>query len=222
MAIILNIDTSGDFLYLSVAENGKALFTHLDSTSRNHANALHVSVENILAQAKMKFSDLQAIALLNGPGSYTGLRIGLSAAKGYAFALDIPLVTINNLDFLAEHYLDDEANNFENNTWISAIFSMKDEIIYAVYQGKNKIDTNQVSSIIDLHKQLTLNTLVCFSTNLSEENLLQNVDIRQLKPNMEILNKLSFKAFKENQFASIQTVEPDYIKKTYIIKKKKL
>src|SRR5690606_25591849 len=103
MAItILNIETATTNCSVSLSQDGEILLLKEDyNTSYSHAETLHVYIENLLAEAKLKFSDLDAIAVSKGPGSYTGLRIGVSAAKGLCFALDKPLIAISTLEILA-------------------------------------------------------------------------------------------------------------------------
>lgn len=102
MSLILNIDTSTDFATITLAEDGKVLKSISNTIQKDHAAFLHPAVNEVLQSGERKISDLDAIAVTAGPGSYTGIRVGLAAAKGLSLALNIPLITINTLLLLAK------------------------------------------------------------------------------------------------------------------------
>ena len=102
MALILHIETATKQCSVALAEDGKALqVQEIAQEGYSHAEKLHVFICDVLEQAKRSFGQLDAIAVSKGPGSYTGLRIGNSAAKGLCFALDIPLIAVDTLAILA-------------------------------------------------------------------------------------------------------------------------
>jgi tRNA threonylcarbamoyladenosine biosynthesis protein TsaB len=102
MAIVLNIDTSTKLCSVAVAKDGVLLSLKEEyDDNYSHAEKLNVFIEAALAEAKIAFSDLNAIAVSKGPGSYTGLRIGVSTAKGLCFGLGIPLIAIETLKSLS-------------------------------------------------------------------------------------------------------------------------
>ena len=102
MAYILNLETSTRNCSVSVALNGKTLLCkEVAELGYSHAEKLHVFIEEILKEVNIQFSDLNAVAVSQGPGSYTGLRIGVSAAKGLCYALNIPMISLDTLHVLA-------------------------------------------------------------------------------------------------------------------------
>lgn len=102
MAIILNIETSTKNCSVSIANKGEiiALKEQVDM-KYSHAEKLHPFISEVMKMAKISFDKIDAIAVSKGPGSYTGLRIGVSAAKGLAFAFNIPLISVDTLKSLA-------------------------------------------------------------------------------------------------------------------------
>lgn len=103
MGLILSLETTTTNCSVAIGENGKLLVLKENNSNQySHAEKLHVYIEEALKEANLKFSDLDAIAVSKGPGSYTGLRIGVSAAKGLCFSLDIPLISIDTLESLAK------------------------------------------------------------------------------------------------------------------------
>jgi len=102
LALILNIETATKNCSVSLAENGKVLILReLNDGNYSHAEKLHPFIQEILIEANVVLSDVDAVAVSKGPGSYTGLRIGVSAAKGICFAIDKPLISIETLKSLA-------------------------------------------------------------------------------------------------------------------------
>jgi tRNA threonylcarbamoyladenosine biosynthesis protein TsaB len=105
MPLILNIDTAVNTTYVSLAKDGLVLQSFFSDDQKSNASNLHTAIENLLAQANEKTTSLDAVAVANGPGSYTGLRVGLATAKGLCYALNIPLITIGTLEMMAAHII---------------------------------------------------------------------------------------------------------------------
>lgn len=103
MAVILNIETSTEVCSAALTAEGMVLCHNEDFQGRNHAALLSGFVKRCLDHAREHEMKLDAVAVSLGPGSYTGLRIGLSEAKGLAYALDIPLIGVSTLQLLAVH-----------------------------------------------------------------------------------------------------------------------
>jgi len=102
MTIILNLETATKNCSVGIAKDGITLaLKEFAGEGYTHAEKLHVFIEDVLKEAGLDFKDLNAIAVSKGPGSYTGLRIGVSAAKGLCYALNIPLIAIDTLELLA-------------------------------------------------------------------------------------------------------------------------
>ncbi len=106
MGIILNIETATTNCSVSLARDGNLLALKENNTPNySHAEQLHVFIAECMSEANLSFSDLDAVAVSKGPGSYTGLRIGVSAAKGLCFSLDIPLIAIPTLTSMASQVI---------------------------------------------------------------------------------------------------------------------
>jgi len=133
MATILCLETATTNCSVALSVNGSVIVLQEDNSNQfSHAEKLHVYIEDVLTKANIDKSDLDAIAVSKGPGSYTGLRIGVSAAKGLCYALDIPLIAIATLQSLA----------FQVKTKESFIVSMLDarrmEVYSAVFSSEKK------------------------------------------------------------------------------------
>ncbi len=109
MALILCIETATTNCSVALSDNGSVIALKEDYGKKySHAEKLHLYIKEILAENNIKKTQLDAIAVSKGPGSYTGLRIGVSAAKGLCFALEIPLISTSTLESLAHQVKIDE------------------------------------------------------------------------------------------------------------------
>lgn len=130
MALILCLETATTNCSVGIAKDGQLLSIKEDNSKNySHAEKLHVFINDILSEAGIKAEDLDAIAVSKGPGSYTGLRIGVSAAKGLCFSMDIPLISVPTLDLLA-HKLKGESGFF-----ISMLDARRMEVYSSVYDA---------------------------------------------------------------------------------------
>lgn len=101
MSIILNIDTAMGTAGVCLSKNGKELVQAESQDQKNHSAWLHPAIGRLLAEGGYRLADLEAVAVTAGPGSYTGLRVGMAAAKGFCFALGIPMIAENTLNVMA-------------------------------------------------------------------------------------------------------------------------
>jgi len=102
LALILNIETATTNCSVSLSKEGKTIFLKEDHNKNySHAESLHMFIDSVFKESKIVLKDIDAVAVSKGPGSYTGLRIGVSAAKGLCFALNKPLISVSTLEALA-------------------------------------------------------------------------------------------------------------------------
>ncbi len=101
MALILSIETATPVCSVALAKDNEVIALKESTKKNSHSEIVTVFIDELLKENKFSFSDLNAVAVSKGPGSYTGLRIGVSTAKGLCYALDIPLIAVNTLQALA-------------------------------------------------------------------------------------------------------------------------
>ena len=101
MSLILNIDTALDTASVCLAKDGTSLQLITNDNQKDHATWLHTAINEILKKGGYSISQLEAVAVSIGPGSYTGLRVGLASAKGFCYALRIPLIAVSTLEMMA-------------------------------------------------------------------------------------------------------------------------
>src|SRR5690554_2925965 len=120
MAYILCIETSTAICSVALVKDGNVITARQDNEGNSHANKLTVLIEEVFSDSNvpLEISDIDAVAVSSGPGSYTGLRIGLSTAKGICFAMDKPLISIPSLAVLAWPVVKQRVNNVsETDSW---------------------------------------------------------------------------------------------------------
>ncbi len=110
MGTILQIETATSVCSVALSVDGKTIAIKEEKAQNIHASSLTLFIEEVIKSAGINYANLDAIAVSKGPGSYTGLRIGVSTAKGLCFALDKPLIAINTLKMMASGYLDQHPN----------------------------------------------------------------------------------------------------------------
>lgn len=120
---ILAFDTATEHLSVAVLDkDGKMLAKHNELAFRHLSDKLHPTIEECMKKADIEFSELMCITCIKGPGSFTSIRVGLSAAKGFAFALNIPVITFNSLEVLAFSYIQEQEKTIKQNihVWVEA------------------------------------------------------------------------------------------------------
>src|SRR6266513_3397931 len=110
MSFILNIDNAVDVASVCLAKDGDALQLTTNEIQKDHAAWLHPALEEILYKNGITMKDVEAVAVSIGPGSYTGLRVGLATAKGLCYAMNIPIITISTLEMMAYAVKDEAAD----------------------------------------------------------------------------------------------------------------
>jgi tRNA threonylcarbamoyladenosine biosynthesis protein TsaB len=143
MALILCLETATTNCSVAIAKDGNIITLREDATAGySHAEKLHIFIEEVLQEAGLTQESLDAIAVSKGPGSYTGLRIGVSAAKGLCFALDKKLIAIPTLDVLAEQVTD-------NRTIVPMLDARRMEVYSAVFNAEKKQIRETQAEILD-------------------------------------------------------------------------
>ena len=144
LSTILHIETSTKNCSVSIAKNGKILsLKEINNGNYSHAEKLHPLILEAIQDAPISLSDIDAIAVGKGPGSYTGLRIGVSAAKGLCFTNDIPLIAINSLEILAH------AHTFQEGVIVPMIDARRMEVYSAVFDKDLNMIRETQAEIID-------------------------------------------------------------------------
>ncbi|CAM4220084.1 tRNA (adenosine(37)-N6)-threonylcarbamoyltransferase complex dimerization subunit type 1 TsaB [Zobellia nedashkovskayae] len=224
MSIILNLETATTNCSVSIAKEGRILaIKEHDTPNYSHSEQLHVFIQEVLKEVNIDASELDAIAVSKGPGSYTGLRIGVSAAKGLCFALDIPLISIATLSSMAAQIISSDIDYI-----IPVLDARRMEVYSAVFdKDKNEVRTteaeiieeNSFSEYLEKGKVILVGSGAekC-KTMLSHANFSYNTTI---VPSANEMVQLSYKKFKAGEFEDVAYFEPYYLKDFMLQQKKK-
>lgn len=219
--IILNIETSTNVCSIAISENGNCIFTKSDTDGMNHAALLSVFIAEGMEVLKSQAKKLDAVAVSSGPGSYTGLRIGVSTAKGLCYGLDIPLIAVSTLEVLAVKALN-HADKNENTLFCPMIDARRMEVYAAFYNANGEIQREIQADIIDenSYSEILENHQVYFFGNGAEKckTTLTHPNARfidNLVPLAENMISLAEKRLAEKRFEDVAYFEPFYLKEFY-------
>ena len=213
MSYILNIETATKNCSVALAKDGKTIICkEIAQEGYSHAELLHVFIEEIIQEAGINFKELNAIAVSKGPGSYTGLRIGVSAAKGLCYALDIPLISVDTLKVLASQV------NVSEGLIIPMIDARRMEVYSAIFTPNFEKIREVQAEIIDENSFQDFQETVYFvgdcnekcKTVLTQSNFVFLEDNKY--PSAKEMSLLSFEKFTNNDFEDLAYFEPYYLK----------
>lgn len=222
MEYILNIETATKNCSVALAKEGKTILCkEIAEEGYSHAERLHVFIEEIVKEADISLKDLKAIAVSQGPGSYTGLRIGVSAAKGLCFALGIPLIAVDTLQVLARQV------SVSDGLIIPMIDARRMEVYSAVFNPKYDKKREILAEIISEDSFSELEEKLYFvgdcaekcKSVLTKENFyfLENIKY----PSAKEMSAISYEKFKINDTVDVAYFEPYYLKDFMITPSKK-
>ena len=213
MTYILNLETATKNCSVSISQNGQTiLFKEMAEAGYSHAEKLHVFIEECLKESNITFKDLSAIAVSQGPGSYTGLRIGVSAAKGLCFALDLPLIAVDTLQVLASKLTISEG------IIIPMIDARRMEVYSAIFNFKFEKIREVQAEILTENSFEEISETIHFvgdcaekaKTVLTKSNFIFHEEI--IYPSANEMSELSYKKFQENKLEDVAYFEPYYLK----------
>lgn len=219
--IILHIETSTNICSIAVSENGRCLFSKSDSEGMNHAALLSVFIAEAMEFLKSASKKLDAVAVSSGPGSYTGLRIGVSTAKGLCYGLDIPLIAVSTLEVLTTNALQ-ITETTANSLFCPMIDARRMEVYAAIYNQEGVIQREISADIIDenSYSEILESHIVYFFGNGAEKckTTLTHPNARFIDgmyPLAENMIILAEKAYNEKKFVDVAYFEPFYLKEFY-------
>jgi tRNA threonylcarbamoyladenosine biosynthesis protein TsaB len=213
MHYILNIETATKNCSVSIAANGKTLVCkEISELGYSHAEKLHLFIQDVIQEAAISFSQLSAIAVSQGPGSYTGLRIGVSAAKGLSYALQIPLISVDTLLALAHQVS-------ENDGLIIPMIDARRMEVYSAIFDSNKQKIREVQAeIISAESFAAISDKIYFigDSNEKVKSVLTKSNFVFLDaiqyPSAKEMSTISYQKYLEKDFEDVAYFEPYYLK----------
>ncbi len=221
---ILHIETSSKNCSVAISDAEKLLCV-CEEVSENYkqSESLHTFVEWALEGAEISLKDLDAVSLGMGPGSYTGLRIGASSAKGFCYGLKIPLIAVNSMETMIEPFLDQKFDYI-----IPLLDARRMEVYTAVFDGNSgKMLTETEARILDetSFQEFADKKVIFVGDGASKAQEILQLPKAEFNanvyPSAKYLVKKATEKFNNSEFENVAYFEPFYLKEFQGVKKKK-
>ena len=222
MALILNIETASTNCSVSLAKNGDTVVL-IEENDKNysHSERLHVYIDEVCKQANIEINQLDAVAVSKGPGSYTGLRIGVSAAKGLCFALDIPLISVLTLNILARQV------DIDKGFIVPMLDARRMEVYTSVYNNTFDLIQDTEAKIIEKNsfQNLLNKDIVHFigSGVAKTKEIISHKNARFIEEKLPSANEMGYLSYEKYKISDTEDVayfEPFYLKDFVVLRPK--
>ena len=217
MALILNIETATTACSIALSRDGRAIAVREVNEGYSHAEKIMGLIEAVLQEGGAEMADLDAVAVSKGPGSYTGLRIGVSVAKGLAYALDKPLLATSTLEVMA-HQVRQE-NPVENALYCPMIDARRMEVYTALFDDSGKQLQDISAEIIDensFSQELEQSQVVFFGDGAEKcRETIASPQARFIEgvfPSARCMGHFAELQFQQSEFVDVAYFEPFYLK----------
>lgn len=222
MKIILNIDTSNETASVSISKDGVLLSYLKNTIQKDHASFLHTAVKKLLIEASLDIKQLDAVSVINGPGSYTGLRVGLASAKGLCYALNKPLLTIGTLNMLAAAVISLSKELLTRTTlFCPMIDARRMEVYTAVFDDSMNEEMPACAMILhdrSFEQMLTEYNVFFFgSGSVKWKNIIhsKNAYFPDVPDPINTICQLSYTKYLNKDFSDLCYCEPLYVKEFF-------
>jgi tRNA threonylcarbamoyladenosine biosynthesis protein TsaB len=223
MAFILNIETSTEVCSVALASEGRLLHLRENLAGQNHAQLLTVYIRELLDESKCTMEQIEAVAVSGGPGSYTGLRIGVSVAKGICYASHLPLIAITSLEAMAHYVMNNLQSLHPMETdkilFCPMIDARRMEVYTAFYDKTGEMVRGIKADIIDHQSYIPFlenNTVLFFGNGASKcrEAITHHnaIFINNIHTSATNMIPLAERDFELKKYADIAYFEPFYLK----------
>lgn len=220
MSLLLNIDTALETASVSLALDGHILQQASNTEQRDHGAFLQTAIQQILKNTGIHIKELDAIAVIAGPGSYTGLRVGMASAKGLCYAINKPLITVSTLKALTFQAIRQLGikDNDQSSLFCPMVDARRMEVFTSVYDKDFNIILNPCALILDESSfvKILLKYPIYFFGNgsIKWKNLCKNDNAQFLilDKNPLYMSQLTYSMFINSEFSDLVYIEPFYIK----------
>lgn len=225
MSVILSIETATTVCSIALHREGKLLAEQTLYIEQSHSGLLAPSIKSLMNYCSLKMDELDAVAISKGPGSYTGLRIGVSTAKGICDAIDKPLIAINTLEAMA--YGVSKYVNSENSLLCPMIDARRMEVYYLIADVNQNIIKPTAPLIVDsksFSDELKETNIFFFGNGSSKcKPVIQHPNanfINNIQPSAATIGFLATESFKKKGFEDVAYFDPFYLKDFRVTKPK--
>ncbi|MEP1093943.1 MAG: tRNA (adenosine(37)-N6)-threonylcarbamoyltransferase complex dimerization subunit type 1 TsaB [Cyclobacteriaceae bacterium] len=214
MALILSIETSTDVCSVALHQSGTLIKNQIHQVEKSHSSLLPGIAGEVLTESNFAFKDLNAVAISAGPGSYTGLRIGVTTAKGFCFASDIPLISVDTLDIMIATV----AGSFKGNHNLCPMLDARRMEVYTkmVNQDLAEIWPLQAKILDKTSFEKITNPTYIFGNGMSKFKEVADQDnlifIDEIVPDAVNMGELAYQKFQSTDFEDVAYFEPNYLK----------
>jgi tRNA threonylcarbamoyladenosine biosynthesis protein TsaB len=217
--IILHIESATNVCSVALSKGSDLIAIKESTDEKAHSAVLSLFIEEVLADTGLTVSALEAISVSKGPGSYTGLRIGVSVAKGLCYALDIPLIAVPTLQVLTNSYL--ETCNKENIPWqLRPMLDARRMEVYCALYNNFGIQQSEIEAIViddkSFEKELERGKVSFFGNGAAKcRDLITHPNaefVDGILPSARFLIAPALEAFSSNTFENLAYFEPFYLK----------
>jgi len=214
---ILCIETATEICSVALLQDDKLIALRENHEGNAHASQITLLIEAVMKDANIELKNLDAIAVSKGPGSYTGLRVGVSTAKGLCYALDIPLLAINTLESLAHETI--KNNNIQKANFCAMLDARRMEVYCAVFDNQMNsvkkteakiIDENSFANLLEISEVYFFGNGSAKCKNIFTHPNAKFID--DIKCSAINMNDIAQKLFLEKQFEDVAYFEPFYLK----------
>ncbi len=222
MAIIVNIDTAQEHASVCISHDTEVLAQLSNDVPKNHAAFVQQAVEQLLHKTHYTFEQIDAFAVINGPGSYTGLRVGLASAKGFCYALNKPLILLNTLEVMAQAAIAN-MDKCENYLYCPMIDARRMEVFYGLY-------THNLTQLMAPEAAIVSETFL--STFFAEQKIVfvgsgankwqqicnnNNAVFAQFTHSFHHITQLTYEKYLQKDFGDVAYSQPFYVKEAFVV-----
>lgn len=226
MANFLIIDTALEAAIVALSKDGKIIAELVNKETHSHASFIQVAIANLLESQNMALNAIDAIAVTLGPGSYTGLRVGLSSAKGIAYSLQKPLIGLSTLGALAHAAIQSLPTDFGQDFQVFAMIDARRmEIFGAIYDASCNPILPEQAIVLDADQwnSLIAQPTICIGnghTKTKQFAANHKVFYQDQGYTSQVLLEIATAKLNAGQFEDLAYVGPNYLKEIYIIPSK--
>lgn len=226
MAKLLIIDTALEEAIVALSKDGKIIAELINKETHSHASFIQVAIANLLVDQEMTINEIDAIAVTLGPGSYTGLRVGLATAKGIAYTLQKPLIGLSTLSALATAAIQLAPKSIEAPIQIFAMIDARRmEVFGAIYDASCNPLVQEQAMVLDQAKWNSLihQPTICIGNGLAKTKdfiATHSVSYQEGHYTSQILLEMAIAKLNASQFEDLAYVGPNYLKDVYILSSK--
>ena len=231
MALILCIETGTDICSVGIVKDGELLSLRESDAGRDHASKVGVFVDELLRETGISPQDIDAIAVGKGPGSYTGLRIGVSFAKGLCYGLSIPLIAINSMEALANVDIEDyqagiiDIDNLNEAMLCPMVDARRMEVYAQIFNAQGEACSEVSAEIVteeSFRQVRNESTLIIFGSGAAKcSEVLSDAIAIEITPSVRGMARLAQRAFDAKEFVDVAYFEPFYLKNFVVTTSKK-